>query len=70
MKLLMLYTDRFAYNPAVKTLDDEPDCNEPGEIKATVVGLIHAEDFDENIASGVEKKLILVNVVLVSMVVS
>ena len=28
----MLYTDRFAYNPASKTLADEPDCHDPGEI--------------------------------------
>ena len=45
MKLLMLYADRFAYNPAVKTLEDEPDRDAPGEIKATIVGLIHAEAF-------------------------
>ena len=54
----MLYTDRFAYTPAVKTLDEEPDCHEPGEIKAVVVGLIHAEAFDEENAAGVEKKLV------------
>ncbi len=58
MKLLMLYTDRFAYNPAIKTVDVEPDCQEPGEITATVVGLIHAEGFDEDNAAGVEKKLV------------
>ena len=32
MKLLMPYTDRFAFTPAVKTLDEEPDY-EPGKIK-------------------------------------
>jgi hypothetical protein len=58
MKLLMIYTDRFAYNPAVKTLDDQPDCDDPGEILETVVGLIHAEAADEENASGVEKKLV------------
>jgi hypothetical protein len=58
MKLLMLYTDRFAYNPASKTLDEEPDCTEPGEITATVVGLIHAEAVDEEDAARVEKKLV------------
>jgi len=52
MKLLMLYADRFAYNPAVKTLEDEPDRDAPGEIKATIVGLIHAEAFDEENAAG------------------
>ncbi len=58
MKLLMLYTDRFAYRPADKTLDDEPDCQDPGEITDTVVGLIHAEALDEENVSGVEKKLV------------
>ena len=58
MKLLMLYTDRFAYRPADKTLDDEPDCDDPGEITETVVGLIHAEELDEENAAGVEKKLV------------
>ncbi|MBE0575244.1 MAG: hypothetical protein IH613_05025 [Desulfuromonadales bacterium] len=58
MKLLMLYTDRFAYKPASKTLAEEPDCQEPGEITATVVGLIHAEAVDEENVSAVEKKLV------------
>lgn len=58
MKLLMLYADRFAYTPATKTLEDEPDCTEPGEITATVVGLIHAEAVDAENVSGVEKKLV------------
>lgn len=58
MKLLMLYTDRFAYKPASKTLTDEPDCHAPGEITAAVVGLIHAEAADEENASAIEKKLV------------
>ena len=58
MKLLMIYTDRFAYQPAHKTLADQPDCSEPGEILDTVVGLIHAEAVDEEYAAGVEKKLV------------
>jgi len=58
MKLLMLYTDRFSYRPAHKTLETEPDCSEPGEIIDTVVGLIHAEAADEKDVSGVEKKLV------------
>ena len=58
MKLLMIYTDRFAYTPAHKTLEDQPDCDEPGEITETVVGLIHAEEIDEENAGVVEKKLV------------
>ena len=54
----MLYTERFAYKPAHKTLDDEPDCHDPGEINDTVLGLIHAEELDEENAAGVEKKLV------------
>ncbi len=54
----MIYTDRFAYNPAVKTLDEEPECTTPGEIRDAVIGLIHAEACDEENAAGVEKKLV------------
>jgi len=58
MKLLMIYCDRFAYNPADKTLPDEPDCSEGAEIEAAVIGLIQAEEFDEEDPGRVEKKLI------------
>lgn len=58
MKLLMIYTDRFAYTPAHKTLEDEPDCTEGDVIEAAVIGLIHAEAGDEENPAGVEKKLI------------
>jgi len=58
MKLLMLYTDRFAYKPGSKTLAGETDCHAPGEITSAVVGLIHAEASDEENASAVEKKLV------------
>ncbi|MEJ2471318.1 MAG: threonyl-tRNA synthetase editing domain-containing protein [Desulfuromonadales bacterium] len=58
MKLLMLYTDRFAYRPATKTLEDVPDCREPDSISEAVVGLIHAEGQDERNEVGIEKKLV------------
>ena len=58
MKLLMIYTDRFCYRTATKTLPEEPECSEDQEITAAVVGLIHAEAADEDNPSGVEKKLI------------
>lgn len=58
MKLLMIYCDRFAYAPAVKTLPDEPDCADGDEIKGAVVGLIHAEAADEEDPARIEKKLI------------
>jgi len=58
MKLLMIYSDRFAYNPADKTLVNEPDCTEGDEIKEAIIGLIHAEKVDEEDPGRVEKKLI------------
>ena len=58
MNLLMIYCDRFAYTPADKTLPDEPDCTDGDQIEAAVVGLIQAEEFDEEDPLRVEKKLI------------
>lgn len=58
MKLLMIYTDRFAYRPAQKSLDDQPDRDEPAEISNAVIGLVHAEAIDEDDPAKVEKKLI------------
>lgn len=58
MKLLMIYTDRFAYVPAHKTLENQPDCDRPAEIDDAVIGLIHAEVSDEEESVKVEKKLI------------
>ncbi len=58
MKLLMIYCDRFAFTPADKTLVNEPDCTDGEEIKDAVIGLIHAEAFDEKDPGRVEKKLI------------
>jgi len=58
MKLLMLYTDRFHYRSAVKTLDHVPDCSEERSVDDVVVGLIHAEAVDEANPVGIEKKLI------------
>lgn len=58
MKLLMIYCDRFAYNPAIKTLENESDCTDGDEIKDAVIGLIHAEVIDEEDPVRTEKKLI------------
>ena len=58
MKLLMIFTDRFAYTPADKTLANEPDCTAGDEIKEALIGLIHAEAADEIDPGRVEKKLI------------
>jgi len=58
MKLLMIYCDNFAYIPAHKTLESEPDCGEGNAINDAVIGFIHAEVVDEDDPARVEKKLI------------
>ncbi|MBW2504885.1 MAG: hypothetical protein JRE16_10000 [Deltaproteobacteria bacterium] len=58
MKLLMLYTSRFAFAPAQKALENEADCASSESVNDTVVGLIHAEAADEQNASNIETKLV------------
>lgn len=58
MKLLMIYTDRFHYQTAVKVLGEEPDRDEERELQDVLVGLIHVEAADEVSSAGVEKKLV------------
>lgn len=54
----MIYCDRFTFVPSQKTLENEPDITDGGEIKDAVIGLIHAETFDEKDPGRAEKKLI------------
>ncbi|PLX99575.1 MAG: hypothetical protein C0623_08720 [Desulfuromonas sp.] len=58
MKLLMIYAEHFAYTPAQKAIEDQPDSDQPAEIIEAVIGFIHAEAADEEDAARVEKKLI------------
>lgn len=58
MKLLMIYTDRFAYSPAVKTLDNAPDCTRGSAVTGALVGLIHAEAADSDEPGRVETRLV------------
>ncbi|MDO3376554.1 threonyl-tRNA synthetase editing domain-containing protein [Geoalkalibacter halelectricus] len=58
MKLLMIYTEHFAYQPAVKTLENEPDCTQGDRIDAALIGFIHAEACDEEDLGRVETRLI------------
>jgi hypothetical protein len=55
MRVLFWYCDTFAWNPAVKTLDDAPDA-EPSSHEKAVVAFIHVEPKDIEDAS-VETKL-------------
>ena len=58
MKLLMLYTDYFAYRTNVRNLPTEADYSEEKGIQNAIVGLIHVEKEDQEIGSNVETKLI------------
>lgn len=58
MKLLMIYTDRFAYKTSVKAVEELPDINEEREIKDILVGFIQVEQKDEENLSAVETKMI------------
>lgn len=58
MKLLLIYSASFGYNPAVKTLDTASDDVEPQNYKNVQVAFIQAEAEDEEREKDVEKKLV------------
>lgn len=58
MKLLMIYADRFAYHPAVKSVPDAPDVEEDGSIENAIVGFIQVEQEDTERTSKVTTRLI------------
>ncbi|HER00295.1 MAG TPA: hypothetical protein ENO22_13225 [candidate division Zixibacteria bacterium] len=58
MKLLMIYCEKFGYQPRMKTLDDAPDISEGTEFNNALVGFIQLEARDEENSGYVETKLI------------
>jgi glycerophosphoryl diester phosphodiesterase len=58
MKLLMIYCNRFGYNPQVKTLEEFPEHNEGKIFENSLIAFIHAEHDDEENLKNVETKLI------------
>jgi len=58
MKLLMIYTNRFAYQTSLKSLESASETSEQKVIENAVVGFIHVEEKDEVNISKVETKLI------------
>ena len=56
MKLLMIYTSRFAYKTSLKSLESASEITEEKIIENAVVGFIHAEEKDEADFSKVETK--------------
>jgi len=57
MRVLFWYCDRFAWNPAIKTLDDAPDAAADVHEKA-VVAFIHVEPEDVEDHNSAETKLV------------
>ncbi len=58
MKLLMVYSDKFKYNVATKTLPDFPDAQGSKEFNNVLVAFIHVEKEDEEEVPKKVKKLI------------
>jgi len=58
MKLLMIYTKKFYYNPTIKTLENFETIENDFEINNALVAFIHAEEQDEDDIKNIEKKLV------------
>ncbi len=58
MKLLMIYCDRFAYKPQIKTLPDFPDWHDTKEFMHVLVAFIQMEATDEKEPKYFETKLV------------
>ena len=58
MKLLMIYTTKFGYKPAVKNLEDAEEITETKSFKNCLVAFIQAEEKDEEDINSIEKKLV------------
>lgn len=58
MKLLMIYTTKFAYKPTVKTLESMLDFKDIGEFKNVQTAFIQVEKEDEERETEVIKKLL------------
>ncbi len=57
MRVLFWYCDRFAWNPAIKTLENVPDAM-PDEHIGSVVAFVHVEMKDVEEGSSAETKLV------------
>lgn len=58
MKLLLWYTDQFAYHPSLKTVEDAEEIKEGKTFKEALIAFIHVEEEDSEKAASVEKKLV------------
>ena len=58
MKLLMIYTDKFAYKTSIKNLESVEKLAENKQIENALVGFIQVEQQDEDDISKIETKMI------------
>jgi len=59
MKVLVMYVDKFSYQPAVKTIETEPDITEGASFSNSILAFIQVEKDDEqNDTASREKKLV------------
>ncbi len=58
MRLLMIYTDKFAYKTRIKNLESVEQYDESEEIENALVGFIQVEQKDEDNIARVETKMI------------
>ncbi|MCK5029380.1 MAG: hypothetical protein KAR57_07090 [Bacteroidales bacterium] len=58
MKLLMIYMNRFSYNPTIKTIESMLDATESKEYTNVQTAFIQVEKEDEEKESEVKKKLL------------
>jgi len=57
MRILLWYCEKFAWNPAIKTLEDVPEAF-PGDYQQAIVAFIHIEPKDVQEGSSAPKKLL------------
>jgi len=58
MKLLMIYMNKFSYNPTIKTVESMPDFTEEKEYENIQAAFIQVEKDDEENEITVKKKLL------------
>lgn len=58
MKLLMIYTTKFGYKPAIKNLESAEEISESKSFENCLLAFIQAEEKDEENINSIEKKLV------------
>lgn len=58
MKLLLWYTDKFAYTPTLKTLPDVENAERGQTYKNSLIAFVHVEEDDEAREASVKRKFL------------